>query len=135
MPKDSYVIMAYQLGIVKSTSNKKFQPNKMLTRNQYNTLVKKLLNITKNSKVYEYMSTYSSNSTSVGFGISREEALRKFYRSYRMLQKKDYLVGGDDWRYSDVTYTISPADNPDVCLDVWEWSNATAIKDILKIAL
>jgi len=122
--KDSYVIMAYQLGIVKSTSNKKFQPNKMLTRNQYNTLVKKLLNITKNSKVYEYMSTYSSNSTSVGFGISREEALRKFYRSYRMLQKKDYLVGGDDWRYSDVTYTISPADNPDVCLDVWEWSNA-----------
>lgn len=122
--KDSSVIMAYQLGIVKSTSNKKFQPNKMLTCNQYNTMVKRLLNITKNSKVYDYMSTYSSSSTSAGFGISREEALRKFYQSYRMLQKKDYLVGGDDWRYSEVTYTISPADNPNICLDVWEWSDA-----------
>lgn len=122
--KDSYVIMAYQLGIVKSTSNKKFQPNKMLTHDQYNALVKKLLSVTKNSKVYDYMSTYSLSSTSEGDGVSREEALRKFYQSYRMLQKKDYLVGGDDYRYSEITYTISPADNPNVCLDVWEWSNA-----------
>ena len=31
--KDPYVIMAHQLGIVKSTSNKKFRPDKMLTNN------------------------------------------------------------------------------------------------------
>lgn len=122
--KDSYVIMAYQLGIVKSTSNKKFQPNKMLTHNQYNTLVKKLLGVSNQSKVYDYMSTYSSNSTSKGLGVSREEVLRKFYRSYRMTQKTDYLVGGDDYRYSEVTYTISPADNPNICLDVWNWENS-----------
>ncbi|MCI7243114.1 MAG: S-layer homology domain-containing protein [Lachnobacterium sp.] len=121
--KDPYVIMAHQLGIVKSTSNKKFRPDKMLTNNQYNQLVKRLLKITKNSKVYDYMKTYSSDSTDEGCGVSRETALCNFYRSYRMLQKKNYLVGGDDWRYSEVTYTISPADNPMVCLDVFEAKN------------
>ena len=69
------------------------------------------------------MKTYSSDSTDEGCGVSRETALCNFYRSYRMLQKKNYLVGGDDWRYSEVTYTISPADNPMVCLDVFEAKN------------
>lgn len=43
--KDPYVIMAYQLGIVKSTKNNKFQPNKELLGDQYDALVKRLLRV------------------------------------------------------------------------------------------
>ena len=74
---DPYVIMAYQLGIVKDTTNKEFQPDKKPTCNQYNALMKNLLRVTKDEKkVYDY-------------AVSRN------------------------------VYTISPADNPNICLDVW----------------
>ena len=119
--KDSYVIMAYQLGIIKSTASKKFQPDKKVSYAQYNTMIKKLLSITKKSKIYDYVSLYNSEEVS----LSREQAIRRFYRAYKMVQKKDYLLTGDDYYYNDIVYTISPADNPNVCLDDWEWSDAS----------
>lgn len=120
--KDSYVIMAYQLGIIKSTSNKKFQPNKELTGSEFNKLMKSMLKAAKESaELYDYVRQTSDDSS----GVTREKALREFYRSYRMLQKKDYLIGSEDWRYGNVVYTISPADNPDICLDVWGWDSST----------
>ena len=113
---DSYVIMAYQLGIVKSTANKEFQPNKKPTCNQYNTLMKNLLRITKDEKkVYDYVKERSSGY----WRVSRETATRSFYRAYRLVQEKDYLISSDNDAVSYNVYTISPADNANVCLDVW----------------
>ena len=114
--KDSYVIMAYQLGIVKGSASKKFQPNSKLTNDQYNTLLKNLLRVTKDEKkVYDYVSERSSSY----YHVSRETAIRGFYRAYRLVQKKDYLISSDDYAASYDVYTISPADNPNICLDVW----------------
>lgn len=119
--KDSYVIMAYQLGIIKSTASKKFQPDKKVSYAQYNTVIKKLLSITKKSKIYDYVSLYNSEEVS----LSREQAIRRFYRAYKMVQKKDYLLTGDDYYYNDIVYTISPVDNQNVCLDNLSWSRAS----------
>lgn len=119
--KDPYVIMAYQLGIVKSTKNNKFQPNKELLDDQYDALVKRLLRVAgAPSAVFNVM-----RADTLGFwheGITRERALVAFYNAYRMLQKTDYLVNDFyDPDYS-IVYTISPADNPKLCLDVYDKS-------------
>lgn len=117
--KDSYVIMAYQLGIIKAASNKKFQPNKELTGDEYHKLMKSMVKAAKQpAGLYDYVCQTG------GSGVTRVDVLREFYRLYRMLQKKDYLLSNDSWRYGDILYTISPADNADVCLDVWGWDNA-----------
>ena len=113
---DSYVIMAYQLGIIKSTPNKKFQPNKEVSYTQFNKLMKSMLSVAKvQKKVSPYVKLYGE--------ITRSKAIRKFYRAYKMLQKKDYLIAGDEYAYNDVVYKISPADNPNVCLDVFNKAN------------
>lgn len=113
--KDSYVIMAYQLGIIKGTSDKKFQPDKKLSDTQFNKLMKSMLSVAKvQKKVSPYVKLYK---------ITRSQAIRKFYRAYRMVQKKDYLIAGDEYHDNDVMYKISPADNPNVCLDVFNKAN------------
>lgn len=117
---DPYVIMAYQLGIVKDTTNKEFQPDKKPTCSQYNALMKNLLRVTKDEKkVYDYVSERSSSY----WRVSRETAIRSFYRAYRLVQKKDYLISSDDYAVSRNVYTISPTDNPNVCLDVFNKAN------------
>ena len=113
--KDSYVIMAYQLGMIKGTSDKKFQPDKKLSDTQFNKLMKSMLSVAKvQKKVSPYVKLYK---------ITRSQAIRKFYRAYRMVQKKDYLIAGDEYAYNDVVYKISPADNPNICLDVFNKAN------------
>ena len=112
---DSYVIMAYQLGIIKGTSDKKFQPNKEVSYTQFNSMMERMLSVAKvQKKVSPYVKLYE---------ITRSQAIRKFYRAYRMVQKKDYLIAGDEYAYNDVVYKISPADNPNVCLDVFNKAN------------
>ena len=120
--KDPYVIMAYQLGIVKSTKNKKFKPNEELLGDQYDALVKRLLRVAgAPSAVFDVMSAHTLDSYSRG-GITRECALVGFYNAYRMLQKTDYLVNDFyDPDYS-IAYTISPADHPKLCLDIYDKS-------------
>lgn len=114
--KDSYVIMAYQLGIIQSTSDKKFQPDKKLSCTQFNNLMGRMLSVAKVKKaVAPYVKEH--------WKVTRSKAIRKFYRAYKMVQKKDYLIGGDEYHYNEVAYIISPADNPDVCLDVWNKAN------------
>ncbi len=117
--KDPYVIMAYQLGIVKSTKNKKFKPNEELLGDQFDTLVKRLLRVAgAPSEIFGVLNAHTLDSYSRA-GITRECALVGFYNAYRMLQKTDYLVNDFyDPDYS-IAYTISPADNPKLCLDVY----------------
>ena len=117
--KDPYVIMAYQLGIVKSTKNKKFKPNEELLGDQFDTLVKRLLRVAgAPSEIFGVLNAHTLDSYSSA-GITRECALVGFYNAYRMLQKTDYLVNDFyDPDYS-IAYTISPADNPKLCLDVY----------------
>ena len=79
---DSYVIMAYQLGIIKGTSDKKFQPNKEVSYTQFNKLMKSMLSAAKvKNKVYPYVK--------FDFDVTREGAIRNLYRAYKMVQKKD----------------------------------------------
>ena len=120
--KDPYVIMAYQLGIVKSTKNKKFKPNEELLGDQFDTLVKRLLRVAgAPSEIFGVLNAHTLDSYSSA-GITRECALVGFYNAYRMLQKTDYLVNDFyDPDYS-IAYTISPADNPKLCLDVYDKS-------------
>lgn len=116
--KDSYVIMAHQLGIIKSTSNKKFYPKKKIKAAAYNSQMKKLVSLAKGSqKVYTSGIVYA-DPRNKDMTIQRDEAILAFYRAYKATQKKDYLTTG-------VEYIISPADNPNVCLDVWEWSQSS----------
>ena len=115
--KDSYVIMAHQLGIVKSTSTKKFNPNKVLWENEFNTLLKRLVKVAGESeKVYTV-----GEANADACEITRQEALYYIYRAYRATKDTDYLgtsfVGG-----KEAGYTISPADNLNICLDVYGWS-------------
>ena len=92
------------------------QPDKKPTCNQYNALMKNLLRVTKDEKkVYDYVSERSSSY----WRVSRETAIRSFYRAYRLVQKKGYLISSDDYAVSRNVYTISPADNRNICLDVW----------------
>ena len=119
--KDKYVIMAYQLGIVKSTKNKKFKPNDAVLRDQYDAMVKRLLSVAgEPSGLYGVLNGDTLGAYSNKRGITREGALIGFYHAYRMLQKTDYLV--NDYGGEPVTYTISPADNTKICLDVYEGS-------------
>ena len=119
--KDSYVIMAYQLGIVKSTKNKKFKPNEALLRDQYDTMVKRLLRVSgAPSELFGVMNAYTLGTYSKDWGVTREGALVGFYNAYRMLQKTNYLV--NDFGEDSIAYTISPADNTKICLDVYEAS-------------
>ena len=119
--KDPYVIMAYQLGIVKSTKNNKFKPNDALLRDQYDAMVKRLLRVAgEPSGLYGILNGDTLGAYSNKRGITREGALIGFYHAYRMLQKTDYLV--NDYGGEPVTYTISPADNTKICLDVYEGS-------------
>lgn len=116
--KDSYVIMAYQLGFIQSTSDKKFQPDKKVSCTQGNKMMKSMLSAAKvKNKVYPYVK--------FDFDVTREGAIRNLYRAYKMVQKKDYLITSGSHVYNDLVYTISPADNPNVCLDDWEWSDAS----------
>lgn len=104
--KDSYVLMAYQLGIVKSTSNKKFHPDEKISRSDYNKILKNLVSVANAPQ-----RAYKSGEISEG-SVSRENAIAAFYRAYKASQEKDYLVAG-------VRYVVSPADNTKVCLDVF----------------
>lgn len=102
--KDPYVIMAHQLGIIKSTSNKKFYPKKELSIDSFNSQMKKLVQI-------------AGEPASVGIAgmtnnVRRDVAIHAFHRAYALTKKTDYLDIG-------VHYVISPADNPNVCLGVW----------------
>ena len=119
--KDPYVIMAYQLGIVKSTKNKKFKPNDALLGDPYDTMVKRLLRVAgAPSELFGVMNAYTLGTYSKNWGVTREGALVGFYNAYRMLQKTDYLV--NDYGEDSIAYTISPADNTKICLDVYEES-------------
>ena len=104
--KDSYVLMAYQLGIVKSTSNKKFHPNAKISRSDYNKILKNLVSVA-NASQRAYKSGEIPESS-----VSRENAIAAFYRAYKASQDKDYLMPG-------IRYSVSPADNTKVCLDVF----------------
>lgn len=119
--KDKYVIMAYQLGIVKSTKNKKFKPNNALLRDQYDAMVKRLLHVAgEPSELFGVMNAYTLGTYSKNWGVTREGALVGFYNAYRMVQKTNYLA--NDYGEDSIAYTISPADNTKICLDVYEGS-------------
>ena len=81
-------------------------------------MMKSMLSAAKvKNKVYPYVK--------FDFDVTREGAIRNLYRAYKMVQKKDYLITSGSHVYNDLVYTISPADNPNVCLDDWEWSDAS----------
>lgn len=116
---DSYVIMAYQLGIVKSTKDNKFNPKKTLMHDQYNAMVKRLLKVSgESSSLYEILNADMLGSYYSYKGITREKVLQGFSHAYLMCGDTDYLV--NDFGSETVIYTISPADNKKVCLDVYE---------------
>lgn len=74
--KDKHVIMAHQLGIVKSNSSKKFNPNKVISANEYNTMLKRLVKAAGESeKAFEVGAVLST--------VSRREALYFFCRAYQ----------------------------------------------------
>lgn len=86
--KDKYVIMAHQLGIVKSNSSKKFNPNRALTGPEFNTMLKRLVKVAGESKkaytVGEVPHYYHE--------IPRQEAIYFFYRAYQATKDTGYLV-------------------------------------------
>ena len=115
--KDSYVIMAHQLGIWKSTSNKKFNPNKKISENEYKTRMKSLVRIAGESEnVYKL----GGGNAYLGDDITRQEAIHFFYLAYQATRDTDYLAA-NYYDNNEVEYTISPADNQNLCLDNW-WS-------------
>ena len=73
--KDPYVIMAYQLGIVKSTKNNKVKPEDPVLHDQYNTMVKRLLRVAgESSELYGVMNADTLGSYSKKRGNTREGA-------------------------------------------------------------
>lgn len=113
--KDKYVIMAHQLGIIKSTSNKKFSPDEALTEGTYNEIVSRLMEVTGASA--DAGAVAKKNSGWNGSKVRRDEAIARLYKALVPSFQKEYLVSD-----SQVGYMIAPYDNQNVCLDVWEES-------------
>lgn len=112
--KDKYVIMAHQLGIIKSTSNKKFMPDEALTVGTYNEIVDRLMKVTDASKdacAVAHIQQWT------GSKVYRDEAIARFYKALVPTFKTAYLISD-----SQVGYMIVTFDNQNVCLDVWEES-------------
>lgn len=112
--KDKYVIMAHQLGIIKSTSNKKFSPNKALNAKSYNAIVKKLMKVTGASGEALAVAQKSGWEKQK---VTRDEAIARLYKALLPTYKTGYLVND-----TQVDYAIVPYDNQNVCLDVTEES-------------
>lgn len=97
------------------TGRKQFKPNKKVTNNvlstdAYNELLQKMVRKVKaGDLVYETAKVSSWDYSEV----PRDIAISQFYRAYQVACDKDYLITGKD-------FTISPADNKDLCLDVWD---------------
>ncbi|MBO5302960.1 MAG: RICIN domain-containing protein [Lachnospiraceae bacterium] len=115
--KDKYVIMAHQLGIIKSTSNKKFSPNKALTAKSYNAIVNKLMKVTGASDVACAVARKNGWAKQK---VTRDEAIVRLYKALLPSYKTGYLVNDNQ-----VDYAIVPYDNQKVCLDVMEESRQT----------
>ena len=113
--KDKYVIMAHQLGIIKSTSNKKFSPDEALTEGTYNEIVSQLMKVTDASA--DACAVAKKNSGWSGSKVPRDEAIARFYKALVPSFQTKNLVSD-----SQVGYMIAPFDNQNVCLDVWEES-------------
>ena len=113
--KDKYVIMAHQLGIIKSTSNKKFSPDEALTEGTYNEIVSRLMEVTGSSA--DAGAVAKKNSGWNGSKVRRDEAIARLYKALVPSFQTEYLVSD-----SQVGYMIAPYDNQNVCLDVWEES-------------
>lgn len=89
------------------TSSKKVS-NKELTPDQYNSLLKKMVNKTKaGNVVYKAASVSSWGSKNV----PRDSAISQFYRAYQVATN-DYMISG-------LEFTVSPADNKDLYFDIW----------------
>ena len=113
--KDKYVIMAHQLGIIKSTSNKKFSPNEPLTMDTYNEFVDKLMEVAGAPSAAGYVARKEYVGRSE---ITRDEMIARLYKGLMTTFETGYLVND-----IQLKYLIVPFDNQDVCLDVWEWNN------------
>lgn len=113
--KDKYVIMAHQLGIIKSTSNKKFSPDEALTEGTYNEIVSQLMKVTDASA--DACAVAKKNSGWTGSKVPRDEAIARLYKALVPSFQTKNLVSD-----SQVGYMIAPFDNQHVCLDVWEES-------------
>lgn len=113
--KDKYVIMAHQLGIIESTSNKKFSPNEFLTMDTYNKFVDKLMEVADAPSAAGYVARKEYVGTTK---ITRDEMIARLYKGLMTTFETGYLV--NDYQ---LKYLIVPFDNQNVCLDVREWSN------------
>lgn len=90
------------------TSSKKVT-NKVLTKEQYNSLLKKMVNKTKvGNAVYKAASV---SERGVKNTVTRDSAISQFYRAYQVVTK-DYLISG-------LEFTISPVDNTGLYCDIW----------------
>jgi len=112
--KDKYVIMAHQLGIIESTSDKKFSPNEFLTMDTYNKFVDKLMEVADAPSAAGYVARKEYVGTTK---ITRDEMIARLYKGLMTTFETGYLV--NDYQ---LKYLIEPFDNQNVCLDVWEWS-------------
>lgn len=112
--KDKYVIMAHQLGIIKSTSNKKFSPDQALTAKSYNAIVNKLMKAAGASDVACAVARKNGWEKQK---VTRDEAITRLYKALQSGYKTGYLVSD-----TQVDYAIVPYDNQNVCLDVMEES-------------
>ena len=109
------MIMAHQLGIIKSTSNKKFSPDEALTEGTYNEIVSQLMKVTDASA--DACAVAKKNSGWSGSKVPRDEAIARLYKALVPSFQTKNLVSD-----SQVGYMIAPFDNQNVCLDVWEES-------------
>ena len=114
--KDKYVIMAHQLGIIESTSNKKFLPNEIIMQKQWNKMAARLMEVAKapaaaRAAAYELYAVGDR-------GISRDVVITNLYKTLVTTYKTGYLIDDDN-----VAYMIMPFDNQNVCLYVWNESH------------
>ena len=112
--KDKYVIMAYQLGIIESTSDKTFSPKEKLKASTYNAIIERLMEVTNASSDARAVARKAGWTESK---VTRDEAIYRLYQALLPSLETGYLVCD-----SQVGYMIAPLDNQDVCLDVWEES-------------
>ncbi len=92
----------------KTFASSKKVTNKVITPEQYNALLKKMVNKTKaGNTVYKAASVGTWDNEKV----TRDSAISQFYRAYQVVTK-DYLISG-------LEFTVSPADNKDLYFDIW----------------
>ena len=92
----------------KTFASSKKVSNKVITPEQYNALLKKMVNKTKaGNTVYKAASVGTWDNEKV----TRDSAISQFYRAYQVVTK-DYLISG-------LEFTVSPADNKDLYFDIW----------------